>query len=81
MIKVKLSEKYPYGQKMFLKTSMPGKPKEAFILSRDIDHDILIKMSEVFPYTPGKDPHFFVHIEKLQKWWRHAKEGMQTKIF
>jgi hypothetical protein len=78
---ISVSEKYPYGQKMFLKSNLPGKPKVAYVVCKDVESEVLIKMSECFPYMPGRDPHFFVHITKLEKLWRHAKEGLQGILF
>ncbi len=54
-------------------------PVEAFIVSDDEDY--LVKMSTKFPYNVGVHDHFFVHINKLDKWWIPAKKGVQTEIF
>ena len=68
--------KYSYGQRLLLLRGS-GKPKAAYIVSKDEDH--LVKLSEVFPYVPGSK-HFFVHIEKLRTNWRLESEGIQAEM-
>jgi len=76
-----LNEKYKYGQRVFNRGKMIGKPTVAYIVSRDPENETIVKLSETFPYTPGKDAHFFIHVVNLIKHFRHEKEGVQMKIF
>lgn len=72
-------DKFSYGQKWYLKTNLLFKPKEVYIVNKDDDY--LIKLSEIFPYTPWKDPHFFLHKEMLIKHYRHESEAVQIEMF
>lgn len=78
-----MKEKYAYGQLMIAReeAKKQGKPDIAYIVTHTGEDDILIKMSGVFPYTVGKDHHFFVHIEKLPLLWDHPDEGIQVGMF
>ncbi len=71
--------KYYYGQLMIYIGAISGKPKQAYVVSKDEDY--LVKMSIHFPYIPGTHDHFFVNSGILEKRWRPAEKGIQTKLF
>jgi hypothetical protein len=58
---------------------MVGKPPVVYILNREPDW--LVKLSTVFPYTAGMDPHFFIHESKLDKAYVAEAVGVQGELF
>jgi hypothetical protein len=78
-----MKKKYDYGQVMLAteEAIKSGKPEIAYIVTHTAEDDTHIKMSGKFPYTIGKDPHFFVHNVKLPVLWVHPDEGIQMGVF
>jgi hypothetical protein len=79
--KEKKDKALQYGDRLLSRGNEYGKPKVAYIVSQDPGYDYMIKLSEKFPYTLGKDEHFFVHKDRLKKHWRHEREAEQLKLF
>lgn len=69
-----------YGQKLICHKGIIGMPREAYVATRDTDGEYLIKMSETWPYIFGA-PHFFLNRHFIDKYWKDAKKGFQTKMF
>ena len=69
-----------YGQKLICHKQITGMPREAYVATKDTEDEHLIKMSETWPYKYG-DPHFFIHRHFIDKYWKDAKKGFQTKMF
>jgi hypothetical protein len=71
---------YRYGDELMLHNRQHlAYPEQVYVVSKE-EGDYLIKLSEKFPYVPG-DPHFFIHLSRIAKHYRHAKKGVQIGLF
>lgn len=75
--------KYAYGTMLIAtdEAKKAGKPEIVYVVTHTAEDDIHIKLSGTFPYTVGKDPHFFVHTDKIKFLWHHSDEGIQIGMF
>ena len=55
-------------------------PETVFVVSKE-EGDYLVKLSSEFPYYTGVSKHFFVHLARIGKHYRHEKKGLQTELF